>query len=348
MNSKLEGVCLAGLCAAVPRHGEEIAESAYETQEGRRRFSAVTGVYRRRFCPPELYFSDLAAAAAERLLGELGWKKSEIGSLVVVTQSGDLAYPATACILQHRLGLSTDCAAFDINLGCSGFPYGLLVAGRMLASDRGAKALLLVGDAAGKPNPAAPQAPLFGDAAVAVALERGADAPPMMFSLHTDGSGWDFIMERRAGGNPGFEKGTFSTASGPDGRVYVNTHYQMKGEDVFNFSVRVVPGAVREAVRMAAWPPESIEAFVFHQASRLINETIRKSLHLDPSQTPSTLSDFGNTSSATIPLTMVSQLGPRLRESTLRLLLCGFGVGLSWGTVTCEVGPMVCPPIVEV
>jgi 3-oxoacyl-[acyl-carrier-protein] synthase-3 len=80
----------------------------------------------------------------------------------------------------------------------------------------------------------------------------------------------------------------------------------------------------------------------------LINETIRKALDLDPSKTPSTLADFGNTSSATIPLTMVDQLGERLRETTLRLALCGFGVGLSWGSLTCEVGPLVCPPIVEV
>lgn len=348
MESSLHHVRLAGLCAAVPGAMETVAESGYDTPAARRRFSAATGVLRRRICPPDLFFSDLAVAAAERLLSGLGWKKTGIESLIVVTQSGDVAYPSTACILQHRLGLSTDCAAFDINLGCSGFPYGLFAAARMLGKDDRCKALLLIGDAAGKPNPADPRAPLFGDAAVAVALERDAAAAPMHFSLHTDGSGWDHIMERKPGGNPGLDSTAFNFARDPAGRVHVNCQYQIKGADVFNFAVRVVPAAVRDALARVGWPGQSVDAFVFHQASRLINEAIAKSLGLDSSKVPSTLADFGNTSSATIPLTMADQLGARLRTEKLRLLLCGFGVGLSWGTVACEVGPMICAPVLEV
>jgi 3-oxoacyl-[acyl-carrier-protein] synthase-3 len=348
MKARLEDVVVAGLCAALPANSEEISASDHDTPENLRRFSAATGVQRRRICPPDLFFSDLAFAAADRLLTDLRWKKEEIASLVLVTQSGDVASPSTACILQNRLGLSTDCAAFDINLGCSGFPYGIFVTGRLLPSEIGSKALLIVGDAAGKPNPASPQAPLFGDAAVATALERRAGAPPMDFALHTDGEGWDVIMERKPGGRPGLEKSAFVAVTDASEQVHLNTQCRMKGEDVFNFSVRVVPGAVRDAVAERAWSVDSIDAFVFHQASRLINETLRKSLSLDPEKTPSTLAEFGNTSSATIPLTMVDQLGARLRGETLRLMLCGFGVGLSWGTLTCELGPMVCPTVVEV
>jgi 3-oxoacyl-[acyl-carrier-protein] synthase-3 len=348
MDAHFEGVAMAGLCAAVPANVEEVGASDYETPESRRRFSAATGVQRRRICPPDLFFSDLALAAADRLLADLRWKKEEVSALVLITQSGDALFPSTACILQHRLGLSTDCAAFDINLGCSGFPYGVFVAGRLLGPEIGCKALLIVGDAAGKPNPASPQPPLFGDAAVATALERRAGAPTMDFSLHTDGAGWDVIMERKPGGKPGLEKSVFAAVSDAGGRMHINTQYRMRGEDVFNFTVRVVPDAVRRAMSQRGWSQDSVDAFVFHQASRLINETLRKSLSLDPAKTPSTLADFGNTSSATIPLTMVDQLGSRLRGETMRLLLCGFGVGLSWGTMTCELGPLVCPPIVEV
>jgi 3-oxoacyl-[acyl-carrier-protein] synthase-3 len=161
---------MAGMAAAVPHHTEELGGGAPGAVPGFQRFCATTGVHRRRICAPGLFFSDLAWGAADRLLKELGWKRGEVGSLVVITQSGDLAFPSTACILQNRLGLSTDCAAFDINLGCSAFPYGLFVAGRLLGPDAGSKALLIVGDAAGKPNPASPQPPLFGDAAAAVAL----------------------------------------------------------------------------------------------------------------------------------------------------------------------------------
>lgn len=342
MEARAEGIRWAGMAAAVPRHTEILDPEVF------RRFSSATGILRRRLCPPDLYFSDLALAAAERLLADLDWKKREIGVLVVLTQSPDLAYPATACILQHRLGLSTSCAALDINLGCSGFPYGLFVAGRLLGEKKGSKGVLLIGDAAGKPNPASPQPPLFGDAAAAVAFERQEGSSPLFFSLHTDGSGWDLIMERRPGGKPGFEQSVFSSAVDGQGLVHVNTQHRMLGEDVFNFSARTVPGAVREALVQRGWSADSVDAFVFHQASRLINENIRKSLGLDPVKTPCTLEDFGNTSSATIPLTMVDQLGPLLRERHLRLLLCGFGVGLSWGTLTCDVGPMVCPALVEV
>lgn len=348
MEARVEDVALVGLCAAVPANTEEISASNYETAQSRRRFSAVTGVKRRRVCPPELYFSDLAFAAAKRLQAELGWEKSDVHALVVVTQSGDVVFPSTACILQHRLGLSTECAAFDINLGCSGFPYGMLVAGRLVGPKIGSKVLVILGDAAGKPNLASPQPPLFGDAAVAVGLERSIGAAPMVFSLHTDGRGWDVITERKPGGRPGFDQCAFTTVVDESGRVHIDTQYRMKGEDVFNFSVRVVPDAVRAAVAQSNWPMDSIDAFVFHQASRLINETLRKSLALNSAKVPSTLTDFGNTSSATIPLTLVDQLGSRLRCETLRLLLCGFGVGLSWGTLTCEFGPLVCPPIVEV
>lgn len=344
MQARLEDVSLAGLCAAVPCNEEPIRGTA----EAQRRFSAATGVARRRICPPDLFFSDLAVAAATRLLSDLAWNSEKIDALVVVTQSGDVVFPSTACILQHRLGLSTECAAFDINLGCSGFPYGVLVAGRLIGAEVGSKTLLILGDAAGKPNPASPQPPLFGDAAVAVALERRVGASPMMFSLHTDGAGWDVIMERRPGGRPGLEESVFTTVADERGNMHINTQYRMKGEDVFNFSARVVPDAVRAAVAQRGWSMDSVDAFVFHQASRLINETLRKSLALDQEKTPSTLEDFGNTSSATIPLTMAERLGPALRERTLRLILCGFGVGLSWGTMTCELGPLVCPPIVEV
>jgi len=344
MKARLDDVVLAGLCAAVPSSIDEVRG----TTDAQRRFSAATGINRRRICPPGMFFSDLALAAGERLISELAWEKGGISALVLVTQSGDVAFPSTACILQHRLGLSSDCAAFDINLGCSGFPYGMLVAGRLLGPASGSKVLLIIGDAAGKPNPASPQPPLFGDAAVAVALERRSGVSPMMFSLHTDGAGCDFIMERRSGGKPGLDADVFTTAIDPSGSVHINTQYQIKGEDVFNFSVRTVPGAVRQALHERDWTADSVDAFVFHQASRLINEALRKSLALDPAKTPSTLHEFGNTSSATIPLTLVEKLGPALRENTLRLVLCGFGVGLSWGTVTCELGPLVCPPMIEV
>jgi len=347
----VENVRIVGVCAAMPRHEQLISESGYGSAETRARFIGATSIERRRLCEPDQFCSDLACAAASRLLDDLGWERGDVGALVFVTQTPDLALPATACILQNRLGLSTACAAFDVNLGCSGYPYGLYVAGSMVRAHGCRKALLLVGDAAGKSNnnPALdPMPPLFGDAATATALEWDPDAPPFHVSLHTDGSGWDRIVERKPGGRPGFDPGVFRNVVGSDGHMHVNTQYQLKGEDVFNFSVQTAPAAVMAMLQRVGWSKNEVDFFVFHQANRLINERIRKSLMLDPEKVPSTLPAFGNTSCSTIPVTMVDQLGTPIRRARQKLVLCGFGVGLSWGTVACEVGPIVCPPLVEV
>jgi 3-oxoacyl-[acyl-carrier-protein] synthase-3 len=348
MEATLENVRIAGISAAVPRGVQAIADSSYEDPAARQRFSTVTGIQQRRLCRHDQFFSDLALAAAERLLEDLRWDRSSIDALVVVTQSGDLAYPATACVLQHKLGLSTACAAFDINLGCSGYPYALYTAGRLLRPMDGSRVLVLVGDAAGKLNPASPRPPLFGDAATATALEWSPEAEPIEFSLHTDGSGWHCIMERRPGGNPPVESSRFHTVTDENGHVHLGFHNQLLGEDVVNFSTRIAPAAVRDLLSRTGRSTDDADFFVFHQANRLINESIRRTLRLDPAKVPSTLADFGNTSSATIPLTLVEQCGSILREKPSRFVLCGFGVGLSWGTTLCQLGPISCPPLVEI
>lgn len=352
MESIVENVRMAGLAVAMPQQEQAIADSDYGTPEMRARFTAATGIRSRRLCRPEQFCSDLAVAAAARLLEDLGWGRDEVGALVFVTQSGDVALPATACMIQQRLGLSSTCAAFDVNLGCSGYPYGLFIAGSLVRREGCRKVLLVVGDHAGKGNsnpaldPAPP--PLFGDAATVTALEWSDGAPPIVVSLHTDGAGWDKIMERKPGGRPGFEPHLFRHVVGADGMVHVNTQYQLKGEDVFNFSVRIAPAAVENMLQRVGWSKAEVDAFVFHQANRVINEPIRKQLRVDAAKVPSTLPQFGNTSCSTIPVTMLDQLGGALRERRQKLILCGFGVGLSWGTVACEVGPMVCPPRLDV
>jgi 3-oxoacyl-[acyl-carrier-protein] synthase-3 len=349
MEATIENVRIAGLSSAVPIQKQLIENSGYGSPEMRARFRAATSIQARRLCAPDQFCSDLAVAAAERLLDALGWDRDQVRALVFVTQSPDLALPATACLIQNRLGLSTECAAFDLNLGCSGYPYGLYVAGSMIRRHGCQKVLLIVGDIAGKNNPALdPQPPLFGDAATATALEWSDSSSPMHFSLHTDGAGWDKIMDRKPGGRPGLQPEAFRHVQGPDGFVHINTQYQLKGEDVFNFSVRIAPAAVEALLGRLKWTTDDVDYFVFHQANRMINDTILKRLKLKAEKAPSTLPDFGNTSCATIPITLSEQLRAKLRESKQKLILCGFGVGLSWGTVACEVGPIVCPELVEI
>lgn len=349
MDQIIHQIRVAGISAAVPRNAENIADSHYGTPENRARFSSMTGVQSRRLCLPDQFCSDLATAAANRLLDDLGWNRAEVESLIFVTQSPDLNYPATACLIQDRLKLPTSCAAFDINLGCSGYPYGLFVAAKMTASRPGSKSLLLVGDTAGKPSVDSDnetRSPLFGDAATATALEWHPEAAPMRFQLHTNGNAWDAIMSPRAGGRPGLDAESFHFEC-VEGQIHIRSQSQMKGEDVFNFTASTVPPAINTMLTAMNWPKESVDAFVLHQASRTVNEMLRKRLGVTPEKTPSSLSKFGNTSSATIPMTLVTQCLDALRNSRQRLILCGFGVGLSWGTVACEWDRIVCPDLIE-
>ena len=351
MNSVLEAVRIAGIAAAVPQAIEKIVDCGYGTPDTRKKFIANTGVEQRRRCAEDVWCSDLCAAAAQRLIDSLGWDRGEIGALVFVSQTPDLNKPATACVLQDRLGLSNDCAAFDVNLGCSGHVYGLKILGSLL-SERGIrKGMVLAGDAAlnnALPSRRAKIPPLFGDAGSATALEWSADAEPMYFDLKTFGADWQIIRELRPGGRPSLTEDVFHCEPNEHGVMLVDTRYRMKGEDVFNFAAREVPAAIRGILETAGRELDSVDAFVLHQANRMINEFIRKRLRVDSDRMPSTLAEFGNTSSATIPLTIVSRLREQMEAGSMELVFSGFGVGASIATVHCVTDAISCPEIVEV
>ena len=350
MDQLIQQIRVAGLAAAVPRNEEKLADSDYATPEARARFVSMTGIHARRLCLPDQFCSDLAVAAADRLLEELGWDRSEVENLILVTQTPDMDRPATACLIQDRLGLPTSCAAFDINLGCSGYPYGLFVASKLTASRPGAKSLLLVGDAGGKYDLASDRqtrSPLFGDAATATALEWHPEAPPMRIQLHTNGSGWHTIMAPRSGGRPGLSAADFLFEE-REGEIHIRSQSRMKGEDVFNFTATTIPPAIQSMLVAMDWTKESVDAFVLHQASRTVNDMLRKRIGVTADRAPGSLEHFGNTNSATIPLTLVTRWREKLRQSRQRLILCGYGIGLSWGTVACEWDRIVCPELVEI
>ncbi len=351
MQTTLNHVRIAGISVAVPKNSQKIIKSEYETESMRKRFVAATGIENRRICLREQYVSDLGYAAADRLLNELGWDRSEVDILIFVTQTPDMSLPGTACVLQDRLGLSQECSAYDINQGCAGYPYGLHIAGSQLRSQGPTKAILLVGDTAGKmslPSKAAATAPIFGDAVSATALEWSENTAPMHFHFGTDGSGWDVIMARRSGGNPPLSKDSFQYDELDDGTILVGGNFKMEGEDVFNFSTRVAPDVVKKMLSYSKQPIEAIDYFVFHQANKMINDVIRKRLKLEPERAPSSLAQVGNTSSASIPITMQLHCREDLVGKPLNLIFCGFGVGLSWATAHCQTDGIVMPELVEI
>lgn len=341
--STLHNVRFAGMATCVPKRVvDNIQDAPPQMRSERERLVRNIGIQQRRLCPEWQCFSDLAFDATEKLLAELDWSRDEIDALIVVTQSPDYIIPATSIILQDRLGLAHTTIAFDVNLGCSGYPFGLHILASMIASGAVKKGLVLVGDRAGSVKD-----PIFSDAGTATALEFDPKAAPMYFDLNSDGSGHKAIMLPVGGHRE--PVATYHTIAHRDENGFYRSPMDLilDGTAVLSFSTQRVPPAVQNLLHYAEMDKEQVDYFVFHQANRMINETIRKKLGLPVEKVPSTLHDFGNTSGASLPVTMTARLHETLNDAKHRLLLCGFGIGLSWGGVIVDIESAKFPALIE-
>lgn len=345
---EFKNVRIAGISAGVPenvvsnytlKQGEDI--SVDYTPEA---FVEATGVKERR-CSETLCTSDLSFAAAEKLIAVLGWDKSEIEAIIFVSQTTDYFLPATACLLQDHLGLSRECYAEDVALGCSGWVYGLSNVASLVSSGAIKKALLLAGDA--KKRSQMKRDPLFGDAGTATAIEFAEGEPGFKFHFGTDGSGFDAIIIPDGGSRNQVTLKSFELKE-YEGKMMHSLQPHMKGMDVFSFGITTAPKSIKKIGEHFSFNYLDYDYFVFHQANMKMNNQIVKKLKLSPEKVPSCMNDFGNTSSASIPLTIVSQLRGKFENKPTKFLCCGFGVGLSWGTVAFETNNLVIPDIVNV
>lgn len=338
----LDNVRFRGLACCVPKTVVSNLDCPDSKKSERERLVRNIGIQTRRLCFPWQCFSDLAFAAAEKLIDEIGWQREEIDALIVVTQSPDYLIPATAIILQDRLKLRHGTIAFDINLGCSGYPFGLFTVGAMLSSGAIKKALLLVGDKSGSLTE-----PLFSDCGTATALEFDPSAPRMWFDMNSDGSGYRAIILPVGGHRKPFDFHHLVPKKDENGDLRRDVDLILDGTAVLNFSTQRVPPAIREICEYAQVPLDQIDYVLLHQANRMINETIRRKLGLAPEKLPSTLHDFGNTSSASIPITMTARIRDELSSGRKRLLMSGFGIGLSWGSCILETDGATFPALLE-
>jgi len=339
----LRNVRFAGMATCVPKRVfHNIDDAPPQIRSERERLARNIGIYTRRLCPEWQTFSDLAFEATEKLLAELKWNKADVDALIVVTQSPDYPIPATAIILQDRLQLPQTTIAFDVNLGCSGYPFGLHLVGSMIAAGAIKKGLVLVGDRSGDERD-----PLFSDAGTATALEFDANAPPMHFDLNSDGSGYRAIILPVGGHREPVHMSHLIQHRDEGGYWRCSMDLILDGPAVLSFSTQRVPPAVEDLLNHVGMSKDEIDYFIFHQANRMINETIRKKLKLPEEKVPSTLRDLGNTSGASLPVTMTARLHEILSQGKHRLLLCGFGIGLSWGSAIVDVDTAVFPALIE-
>lgn len=350
--ARISGVALRGVRACVPALTRDLAgEGLIPDEAERERLIKSIGVRSRHIAPPGVLTSDLCRKAADGLLDELGWARDTIDVLIMVTQSADYVIPATACALQDRLGLGS-CLAFDVNLGCSGYAYGLWTAASLLKTlqvGRPARALVLAGDVSTSKLLAGDRAtiPLFGDAGSATALEIDLDAKDDWFGVFgTDGSGARHIMVEAGGLKypllPPREPHSPEMAED----LYRKARLHLNGTEVFNFTLRAVPPLVEAIFRTSGVTVEDIDYVLLHQANVFMLNHLRKKAGLPEDKAPIAMETYGNTSSASIPLTIADRLSD-VFDRPRQLVLMGFGVGWSWSALKLTAGPMPAPRVVE-
>ena len=332
---KFKGIGISAIAGAVPKHViKNLEYTEFFPEEQVKEVVAKVGVYERRFADAATCSSDLCFAAAQKLLIDNDIDRSEIDLLVFISQTQDYRMPATACTLQHRLGLNNSCIAFDVNLGCSAFIYGMSVVYSMMQTGAIRKALILDGETRSKVYGPRDRrsAFIFGDGGVAALVERSERFGETTLSLNTDGSRADLIMIKAGG---------YRHMSTPEtlkervidqyGNMRSEEQGYMKGGDVFNFVIREIPRDIKRTIAEAGITTNDIDFFCFHQANNFINSYIAKKMKLDMDKIPHTIEKFGNTSSVSVPLTIVSELKGKM-EGQKRLMMSAFGVGMTWAT----------------
>lgn len=326
---------MTGMAVAVPKEKKLNLNNSLFEQEDIQKFISTTGVFEFRVAPLEITTSDLGLEAANRLLDEMQIDKTEIDLLIFVSQTPDyLNVPNTAPLLQHKLGLSKSCIAFDVPLGCSGFVYGMSTIATYMQNPAFRKGLLICGDTPSKTINKKDKSStlLFGDAACATLFERTTESNIMHFNMGSDGSGYDAIIIKDGGFRNPFSANSLKEIDYGEGIIRNQCELVLEGMDVFSFGITQAPKTIRELYDYASIDNESVDFALFHQANKMMNEMIRKKLKLEIEKVPYSLEKFGNTSSASIPVTLVTELSDNLRQGSHHLLLCGFGVGLSWGS----------------
>lgn len=329
---KYNNVGITAMAACVPQkiaYNKDLTGIMSE-EEVNKMINSV-GIHERRICDDDVFASDLCYKAAKQLMEENNIAPESIDMLLFMSQGADYRIPATSSILQHRLGLSKDCAAMDLSLGCSGFVYALSCAMAYASMPGINRVLLLDGEAFSKfVNPRDKvNVPLYGDAGTATLIEKG-DFSESVFILHTDGSGEDAV-KISAGMRNRITPSSCEVTEREEGNYRSDLEVYMDGMDVFNFAIRVVPKGVKEILKVVDKDMDCIDQLVFHQSNRFMTDFFVKKLKVDESKVPYCIDRFGNTSSASVPLTIVSELQDKLNKET-NVVMCGFGAGLSWGT----------------
>lgn len=331
---KTKGTRIVGLISVVPQNKEDNLDLTYLSESERDQLILHTGIrFRRRIFSDKATVKKLFQNATTQLLEKMNWDKNSIDMLICVTQTAKTSIPSIACQLHGDMGFPNSTLAYDINSGCSGFVYGLQTVSALLQSleKKSARAVLCCGDISSSlidPKDATVQ-PIFSDAVSAIAIEKGGNLMETTgyFNLETDGSGQKAIC----------------VTDEKDTQAFMT----LNGIDVFNYSIQLVPNNIKSLFSFAEKKIDFPDLYVFHQANKIINDSIGRKLKLETDKTPSTLYDYGNTASASIPLTLGLAWNESFKKSGW-ILLSGFGVGFSVASAIIQFDPILCESPIEI
>lgn len=332
--ANLNGIKISAIATAVPTHKDNIQD--YRDKIGDKtvdRFIKNTGVSQVRISVDKQTASDLAYVAAKNLMDKECVSAEEINAIIFVTQTPDYHAPSTALVLQKRLGIGKNCVAFDINLGCSGYVYGINVAASIMKTNNIKKCLLLVGDTSTKVSHPGNESDvmLFGDSGSATLLTQD-NSSEMCGSFCSDGNRFTALIQPKgAYRNICFDKDAYS--------AYMN------GTEVFTFSITEVPKQINEFLGAQNKATDDYDVFAMHQANCYMLKQIAKRSKIPSEKMPISMDRYGNTSVGSIPLTLCDAYGEKNGE--INAFMCGFGIGLSWGIVTTVIDAAHIYPIIE-
>lgn len=351
MHSSLANVRLAGLAVSTGSVVRDYLADGLAHGLDRavlERTAQTVGLRERRVVAPGVTALDLCEDAARRLFAAAGLDPSSVDAVIFVTQTPDHPQPNNASLLHARLGLAKSVAAIDLSLGCSGWVYGLQQAAMLCAVGGAGRVLLCAGDTLSRLTHPQDRStdPLFGDAGSAALIERTGSSAAWHFELGTDGSGASAIIVPQGGARAPAGSRPLTVVPDFDGNGRHAENLAMQGGEVFNFTLREVPPAVAAVLRHAGYDVATTDGLVLHQANRFVVSAVGRKCGFPPEKTPGDIAErFGNQSSASIPCALIEAYGDRLAVGSMRLALCGFGVGWSWAAAAGEFGPLVVAPV---
>ena len=337
-NLVFENVGISGISACVPKKRDKnINYKHLFSYEDFEKSIETIGIIEKRIAEPDVCASDLCFVAAERLIEDLKIERDSIDVIIFMSQTPDYQIPATSPSLQHRLRLPKTTACFDINLACSGYVYSLCTAFAYASQIGIRRVLLLAGETLSRFTSQNDKSTvlLFGDGGSATIVEKKSEFKKTYFSLNSDGSGSSVLKIPNSGYREQATIKSFEPITDADGNSRNGFQLFMDGMEVFNFTMREVPKDIKKILEFSQKSIDNLDYIIFHQANKFMTDFFAKKMKYPLDRVPYSIDRFGNTSTVSIPLNIVSEMQNSF-ETPKQILMAGYGAGLSWGSAVFE------------